>query len=442
MKHPSTQVQNRHLIFDLLNQNCLGFSAIEWSDNENLRAKIMAEHTENPNLKIGWAWCEREFPFGAGDFADWNSTASISKDRTTWVINGEKNRILKGDYDYYAIFCKTYDYNEDEDPDWLLRDAEIPPGIVGFLVPKHRIGIIEDEEVVNGMIFQKIKFDYLNLLANDHLLIDPSPLGIRCQNIQSLGYLGTSAFILGMLKALLKDTYQYLTKDRTPLLECQTVERILCDITAKIFTLESCLYLTSQAHDSFDNVNSDPEVFMESAICKVLAVESAHDILRMLQSIYSSQMLITSPMIDFINILDSYLNNAVFHRVNVGKVGTWMAGYYKNDHIRKIRLAPFFPSYRLGNLLQDHKMLGKILPIDTLNLKGHVHPSFESQALELETHVHNFGLAVEWVLRRWAKVSQLIVRIGVHVSACYFRNLYEGKTILKDSAKWRLIFTQ
>lgn len=366
---------------------------------------MLAEHIDNPDLKIGWAWCERDIPFGSGDFVDWKSTASVSKDRTMWVVNGEKNRILKGDYDYYAIFCQTYDYDEDEDPDWLLREKDIPPGIVGFLVPKHRLGIIEDDEVVNGLVFQKIKFDYLNLPSNDHLLIDPSPLGVRSQNIQGLGYLGVSAFILGFLKALLKDTYTYLTRERTPLLECQTTERILGLVTAKIYSLESCLYLTSQAHDSFDNVNADPEIFLESAICKILATETAHDVTRMLQSIYGSQMLITSPIIDLINMFDSYLNNTVYHRVSVGKMGTWMAGYYKNDHIRKLRLAPFFPAYKIGNLLQGESLLGAILPLDVLNLKGHLHPSFEKEALNLETSVHNFGLGVEMVLHRWAKVS-------------------------------------
>ncbi|XP_074605727.1 complex I assembly factor ACAD9, mitochondrial-like isoform X2 [Brevipalpus obovatus] len=405
IKHPSLLSKNHHLIFDIINHNCLSFSAIEFSDNETLRSKMIAMHDDNPDLKIGWAWSERALPFGSADFIDWDSTAQISKDGSSWIINGSKNRILKGDYDYYAIFCKTFDYSEDEDPDWLARDESIPPGIAGFLVPKSMIGVIEDDEVVNGLVFQKIKFDYLNLPANDHLLIDPSPLGIRSQNIQAIGYLGVSAYILGMLKGLMKDTYAYLTKERTPLLECQTMERILCDVTEKIYTVESCLYLTSQAYDSFDNVDADPEMYLEGAICKIIAIEAAHDSLRLLQSALGSEMLITSPAIDFINTLDSYLNNTVFHRVNLGKVGMWMAGYYKNPHIRKLRLGPFFPWYKMKDLVEGLRLLKGVKPKLTMNLCGNVHPSLVDQANELETTVHEFGLAVEWVLKRWAKSS-------------------------------------
>ncbi|XP_015782012.1 uncharacterized protein LOC107359929 [Tetranychus urticae] len=401
--HPVLDMKSVHNLFNLLNHNCLGLGAVEWGDSDEIRDQVLQDLRSNPSLKIGFAWTERELPFGAGSFADWDTVASRSTDKSFWTVSGSKNRILKDNYDYYLIFAKTQDYTEEEKPQWMLAGHSVaPPGIVGFLVPAKMIGRIEDEELINGLVYQKITFDNLVLQTQHHLLVEPSPLGIRSLNIRGLGLLGTSATILGLMKSLLNDCYRYLLKQRTPLLDCQTVERLLCNITNKIYSLESCLYMTSQAYDAFDNINADPEQNLEASVCKILAIEMAHEIIESIQSIYGSQMLITSPLHDFINLLDSYLDNSVAHRVNVGMSGMWFAGYYKNDRIRKRRLAPFFPMYRVYELMNEYK-LGKEKPKLIYDLRGHVHPSLGEEADKLETLSLKFGLGVEWVLKRWAK---------------------------------------
>jgi AGAP000454-PA len=384
--------------------NCLSYAAIDWSDNDYLRDKVSLI-TQEANVKIGFAWTEKEPTLGSINFVDWTSTAKLSEDQKSWIISGAKSFIIKDDYNYYAIFCKTSHYPDDEvsvNTKSLAKGDHPMPGIVGFLVPAKMIGCIEDEEIINGIVYQKIKFDSLLLNREDYQLVDASPLGIRSLNIRGIGLLGTSSYICGQLKTLLRECYRYLIDHKNGLLDCQSIERILCDVTYKIYSLESCIFLTAQMYDAFDNIDSDPEMHIEASICKILAIEYSREILHLLQSVYGSKLLITSPLHDMINIFDSFIEGSLHHRLLISTWAMHFLGYMKQAHIFKERMTFFYPIYVLKQMfIRRRQMRDK--PLLSLDLKGYVHPSLQNQADQLEYCVHQFEFEAERVLIRWGK---------------------------------------
>ena len=403
--YPTMDFHSQKSVINLLIHNCLSFAAIEWSDNDDLRDKLLNVFNNNPDTKIGFAWSEKEPTLGSTNFVDWVSKAKLSEDQKSWIISGVKTRIIKEDYDYFIIFCRTNDYPEDEINENIkssFKSDKPQPGVVGFLISSKMIGSIEDEEIINGLVFQRIKFDNLLLSRENHQLIDASPLGIRSLNVKGIGLLGTSAYILGQLKTLLRECYRYLIDNKNGLLDCQSIERILCDITYKIYSLESCIFLTSQMFDSFENIESNPEMHLEASICKILAIEYSHEILNSLQTIYGSKLLITSPLHDMINILDSFLENTLYHRLLISTFAMHFMGYMKHVHIYKKRMAPFYPLYAMKEFFIRRRQVNN-KPLMTLDLKGYVHPSLKNQADQLEYCVHQFEYAAEAVLVRWGK---------------------------------------
>ena len=384
------------LLIEMMLRNLAG-SCHTMADNKELGERIKAILLGGQ--KIGFAWCEMEEKLGALPYIDWKSEARLNVDKSSWVLSGEKTYIKKDNYDYYLLFCRITHYPEDERPLQMLKPEDSNPGIVTFLVPRSLVQVIhEDNSESDGRLFefQRIKFDQLTLPRDKYELFEAEEFGSLALSLRGVGHLNSSAVLLGMLKGLQKEVYEHLRSNRLPLLNCQLVEQKLCEMTNQIYTIESMLYLCSAMYDCF-KMESWPDMSLEANATKVISIEYAREFLNTAQSLMGSKMLEVSRFHDLVNLLDTFLDNTIHHRLSLSLVGQHFIGQYKHEAVQKHNLAPFFPAFMLKYFISSRRQR-KDDPIMNLDLKGHLHPSLRDQAIQLEYCVKRMEYAAEFAL--------------------------------------------
>ncbi|RWS02435.1 Acyl-CoA dehydrogenase-like protein [Dinothrombium tinctorium] len=402
--HPAGNPDVQLLIFDLIIQNCLSMATIQESKNENLKEAIKEKFEQNPNLKIGFAWNERSLPLGALPYPEWESVAKLTPDGSSWVISGSKNRILNQDYDYYIVFCRTTDYPDLERPVYMIDNRDEPnPGVVAVLLRRDQIAKVTDEGVENSVGYKTITFEGVSLPREHYEIFPAEEFGVKAQNAKGFGHVATASFILGQMKSLLNFTYNYLINERKPLLDCEIVQTLLCDMTRKIYALESVVYMVAAMYDCFDR-DYGAHLYLEAATCKILAVEYGRDIYQKAQTVFGSKFLTASPFIDFINILDSFLDGSLHNRILVGLQGMKLLGTYTNDHVHKLNLGPFYPMYMIKHAFKkSYYQKRSKLPFSEWDIKGYLHPSLQHEADQLELCLQVLKHSAEFSLLRYTK---------------------------------------
>ena len=316
--------------------------------------------------KIGFAWNEENTTHEG--FNSWKSKAYLTKNKK-WLIFGNKCAILKDYYDYYAIFCSTTDYKTKVDFTWLIDKESPPNGIIGFLVPASLIRI--EEEIGNGIECQKISFDSIELDQNS-VLIDASQFGCSSLNVYGVGLLAVSSYFLGQIKSLLKYTYLHLIKDCRNSLKLSSIEKICCDVTNQIYSLESCIYLTSSMYDLFDHVNSDPDIYLEASICLILALESTRKIVKSLQSIWQSKAWITSPFFDLLNTFEYFMADSLFLKIFLANVSMDFVLNQCKFNLKNFKMTPYYNADFVKDYLKQKKKEKNNIIFDSLGLESNV----------------------------------------------------------------------
>lgn len=393
---------SQQLLVQMMLQNLCG-SASAMADNKKLGEQL--KQIMLSGKKVGFAWCEKEAKLGSVAYNDWRSEASLNEDKTEWTLSGEKSHLRKDNYDYYLLFCRTKHYPEDDRPLHSLKPEDTNPGIVTFLVPRNLVQVIDEEPAENGaqalFQYQRIRFDQLVLPREAHELFEAEEYGALALSARAIGHLNSAALLLGMMKGLLKELYEHLRTNRLPVLDCELVEARLCDLTNHVYTVESMLYLSSAMYDCF-KLDSWPDMSLEANATKILAVEYARDFVNSVQSLFGAHMLQTAQFHDLINLLDSFLDTATHHRLMMALIGQHMVGQYKHENVQKLNLSPFYVS-NLWKWMSKNRKQRQDIPELELHLRGHVHPSLQDQADQLEYCAKRLEYAAELTLIRHTK---------------------------------------
>jgi hypothetical protein len=282
----------------------------------------------------------------------------------------------------------------------LPKDYVKPFGLVGFLLPKSCIERIETKEE-NGFMYQTISFPELTFPREEVELFRPEKLGTKALNIKGMGQIAGSAFICGQMRQSLKTAYSWLQTQKPASLESPLVQSILADVTTKMYTVESALYLTSAMFDAF----SDERGYLkhvEATVTKTITTESALDVYHSLQSIFGMKPMVSPSLMDNVRVMDSFMEGSVHGRIHVGLNGARIVGAYKNDHVHKVRLMPFFPSYYFIDYIKS-RLNRKDKPRLDLDLKTYLPTSFMNDANLLEYTVKRMEWGAEMALSRWGK---------------------------------------
>ncbi|XP_054168792.1 complex I assembly factor ACAD9, mitochondrial-like isoform X2 [Oppia nitens] len=376
-------------VVPLIIHNALTYYAVYTSSNVSLRDEIL-----ETKPKIGFAFCEPNDHLGSLPYIHWESQAKLSNSADSWLISGSKGRILKDNYDYYMVFCRSDEFPEESD---IKRINQY--GIVTLLVPKDQVIIENDGTDSYGFEYQRIRFNDLLLSREKHELIKSEEKATLALNVKACGQLASSAIILGILKQLLRNTYNFVVNERVGLSECDIIQKILSESTQKIYAIESMLYLTAAMFDSFE---TGSDMTLESIAVKTKATEFGYDVIKNLRSIYGSRYPVSSTAHDLINVFDSFLDCSINNRMYLALRGVRMHGQWNHDHIRRMRLSPLYPVYMLKSYLKSVRARRDNISLD-LDLVGYCHPNLRSAAEWLEYCVKKLDFVTQQVLIKHGK---------------------------------------
>lgn len=137
-------------LIPIIIHNALCYRAVNLSENKQIK-----ELAEKEMPKLGFAYHDSHQNVGSFNYTQFSTTAALSNDKTFWVVNGEKRKILKDDYDYFVTFCRC---SESPDTLSLPQEGEFKPddGMVVLLVPKDRVEISDDGTDSAGNHKQKL----------------------------------------------------------------------------------------------------------------------------------------------------------------------------------------------------------------------------------------------------------------------------------------------
>ncbi|CAG2173501.1 unnamed protein product [Oppiella nova] len=379
-------------LIPLVIHNALSYYAIDNSSNEPLRQELLASRP-----KIGFAYCEPNDNLGALPYVHWESRAKLTNDCDAWLVNGSKSRIFKDNYDYYMVFCRSEDFPGE--PTTAIIGQKDQYGIVTLLVPKDMVTVEDDGTDSYGIEYQRIRFDDLLLSRDTHELIKSEAKATTALNVKACGQVVSGAIVLGVLKQLLRNTYDYVVNERVGLTECEITQKMLAEATRKIYAIESMTYLTAAMFDSFQ---TGADFSLESIAVKTLATEYAYDVVKNLRSIYGSRYLVSSTAHDLINVFDSFLDCAINNRMYLALRGVRNQGQWRHDNIRRLRLSPLYPVYMLKHYIGAIKSRRDNIDLD-LDLCGFVHPNLKPAAEWLEYCLKKLDYSSNGLLIRHGK---------------------------------------
>lgn len=169
-----------------------------------------------------------------------------------------------------------------------------------------------------------------------------------------------------------------------------------------MLAVETVLYMTAGIMDSFDEAS---ELHLEAIITKILAVNYGHDALKMVQMLYGlDHNLITATQEDQINLWEGFLEGTYHNTLLLGLTGLKQYGMYQHEHIHKLKLPLFYPSYKFKNILDDWRKYDGKFKSD-LSLVKYFSYNFEDPTQNLEKCIQKLQFLSGLLLQRWVKVS-------------------------------------
>ena len=358
-------------IVPLIERNAIVHYALSRSTNHHMQSVAA-----NSDSKIAFAFDE-DFDSDRTDIkvASWSSQARLTYDSNSWVISGRKNNIIDGNYSHYLIVSKTDDYTEVQGVNQLQNDV----GIVALLVPADQVKIERDAADFLAIKHQRISFEDIELMRDSSEVINATKNLAEFNNVKGCGQLAVSAFLLGLLKQLQKNTYAYLVNNRLGLTDCELVQYKLFRSTCQIYGLESMIYLTAAMYDSFER---GADLASESITAKTKTVEYAYDVISELRSLFGSRYPFSSTVHDLVYYLDSFLDSTLNNRMFLAQNA---AKYYKTFEdmtLNRLRFIEKGPINSIQRYLRQRKL--------------RKHETFLTREMTKYVH-HNLHTACDWI---------------------------------------------
>lgn len=397
-------------ILSLITRNCLTYWPIHKSSNEELKNAFLpkkhilfggSKEDKDRYLPMGFAWSEQAPLLGTLAPQEWSSRGLHGGQFTNqYALRGKKSRLLADDeIEHYLVFFRDTllagqyeDGPKDDEP-----NPETDPFIGCCLMHKSEMKIGPSYKDSAGFKYNDIEFD--TVLEQNREVIKSRRLNPHPLNIKALGQLVTCAVQLGLLKASLRRTYEYLMQKRPGLLSCAIVELKMTYITGKIFAMESMLYYIA---GMFDGLEAGFDAHLEAAMFKTVTCEFGYEILQDLQQLCGSDMLNTSRMQDQLNIYDSFLDGAIYNRLYVSTMGLLWYSRNENKRYNMFMTGVWHPGSFIRTKLQEVSTAGEFLTLDA-DIYGQLHPSMHEAAHNLEWVIKRVKYSADIICRRYGK---------------------------------------
>lgn len=376
------------------------------------------------------AFCLTE-PASGSDAASIRTRATLSADKSHYVLNGSKVWITNGGLaDVFTVFAKT----EVVDSDGSVKDK-----ITAFIVERDFGGITngkpEDKMGIRGSNTCEVHFENTRVPVEN--VLGEVGGGFKvAMNILNSGRFSMGSMVAGMLKKLIEMTAEYACTRKQfnrNLSEFGLIQEKFALMAQKAYVMESMAYLTAAMLDA----PGFPDCSIEAAMVKVFSSEGAWTcVSEALQILGGSGYIRDYPyerLLRDSRILLIFEGTNEILRMYIALTGLQHAGRILTARVKELKRGNMTTIMEtVGQRLRDS--LGRTVDLGLTGKLGVVHPSLADGAHKLEENVYYFGRSVETLLLRFGKTiveEQLVLKRVANVLI----NLYGMTAVLSRASR-------
>ncbi|XP_061253247.1 complex I assembly factor ACAD9, mitochondrial isoform X3 [Bos javanicus] len=376
------------------------------------------------------AFCLTE-PASGSDAASIRTRATLSADKSHYVLNGSKVWITNGGLaNVFTVFAKT----EVVDSDGSVKDK-----ITAFIVERDFGGITngkpEDKMGIRGSNTCEVHFENTRVPVENVLGEVGGGFKVAV-NILNSGRFSMGSMVAGMLKKLIEMTAEYACTRKQfnrNLSEFGLIQEKFALMAQKAYVMESMAYLTAAMLDA----PGFPDCSIEAAMVKVFSSEGAWTcVSEALQILGGSGYVRGYPyerLLRDSRILLIFEGTNEILRMYIALTGLQHAGRILTARVKELKRGNVTTIMEtVGQRLRDS--LGRTVDLGLTGKLGVVHPSLADGAHKLEENVHYFGRSVETLLLRFGKTiveEQLVLKRVANVLI----NLYGMTAVLSRASR-------
>uniref|UniRef100_A0A8B9XNG8 Complex I assembly factor ACAD9, mitochondrial n=1 Tax=Bos mutus grunniens TaxID=30521 RepID=A0A8B9XNG8_BOSMU len=376
------------------------------------------------------AFCLTE-PASGSDAASIRTRATLSADKSHYVLNGSKVWITNGGLaNVFTVFAKT----EVVDSDGSVKDK-----ITAFIVERDFGGVTngkpEDKMGIRGSNTCEVHFENTRVPVENVLGEVGGGFKVAV-NILNSGRFSMGSMVAGMLKKLIEMTAEYACTRKQfnrNLSEFGLIQEKFALMAQKAYVMESMAYLTAAMLDA----PGFPDCSIEAAMVKVFSSEGAWTcVSEALQILGSSGYARDYPyerLLRDSRILLIFEGTNEILRMYIALTGLQHAGRILTARVKELKRGNVTTIMEtVGQRLRDS--LGRTVDLGLTGKLGVVHPSLVDGAHKLEENVYYFGRSVETLLLRFGKTiveEQLVLKRVANVLI----NLYGMTAVLSRASR-------
>ncbi|XP_010860794.1 PREDICTED: acyl-CoA dehydrogenase family member 9, mitochondrial [Bison bison bison] len=376
------------------------------------------------------AFCLTE-PASGSDAASIRTRATLSADKSHYVLNGSKVWITNGGLaNVFTVFAKT----EVVDSDGSVKDK-----ITAFIVERDFGGVTngkpEDKMGIRGSNTCEVHFENTRVPVENVLGEVGGGFKVAV-NILNSGRFSMGSMVAGMLKKLIEMTAEYACTRKQfnrNLSEFGLIQEKFSLMAQKAYVMESMAYLTAAMLDA----PGFPDCSIEAAMVKVFSSEGAWTcVSEALQILGGSGYMRDYPyerLLRDSRILLIFEGTNEILRMYIALTGLQHAGRILTARVKELKRGNVTTIMEtVGQRLRDS--LGRTVDLGLTGKLGVVHPSLADGAHKLEENVYYFGRSVETLLLRFGKTiveEQLVLKRVANVLI----NLYGMTAVLSRASR-------
>ncbi|XP_004702569.1 complex I assembly factor ACAD9, mitochondrial [Echinops telfairi] len=388
-------------------------------------------------LKIFHNWSSALFPLtrscpcSGSDAASIRTRATLSEDKTHYVLNGSKMWITNGGLaDVFTVFAKT----EIVDSNNVAKDK-----ITAFIVERNFGGITngkpEDKLGIRGSNTCEVHFENTKVPI-ENVLGEVGGGFQVAMNILNSGRFSMGSSVAGTLKRVIEMTAEYACTRKQfnkNLSEFGLIQEKFALMAQKAYVMESMAYLTAGLLDQ----PGLPDCSVEAAMVKVFSSEGAwqciSEALQILGGLGYMRDYPYERLLRDSRILLIYEGTNEILRLYIALTGLQHAGRILTARIKELKRGNVSTILEtVGRRLRDS--LSRTVDLGLTGKLGVVHPSLEDSANKLEENVFYFGRTVETLLLRFGKTiveEQMVMKRVANILI----NLYGMTAVLSRASR-------
>ncbi|KAL1491807.1 hypothetical protein ABEB36_012349 [Hypothenemus hampei] len=382
-------VLSEHQLKDsLIQQEMLGAQTLNKFANESLQKKYLHSIITGEKV-VAFALNEHNLI----DILNMNTTAKLSEDKKSWILNGTKSFVANGiSADFFIVIAVSERA--------LLHEEQVSQ-LSAFIVDKDSKGVSWKKIEPTDFELAEISFDNVEIPI-ENVIGKVNEADKILRGIMSDFKLSCGPSCNAISKKTIDKLFQFFVEksyENFDWLSTDAIRIKLGEIAMEYYVADSVTYLTAGLQDWYSN----QDVEVESAIVKILSSEAAYRISSICLDIVGLPATLKNhwarqfheETLNYLTLHESNDSQKLFIAAN----GLQHAGQNITNRIKMLRNPLHFSTFWLKNLLFDGGQQNDNPKLD-FDLAGHLHPSCNGPSKQLEYCVKRLQFATEILLTR------------------------------------------